>query len=293
MPLLTRLAAIALVVLSAPLAAQTHIKNGKLNLDTNRGTTEAFVKLRASLKPEDVFTWWTGSVFGVEPGKKPEKLFGFEGFNVARMTKLEDGGYQMLSREFAVYRDPKTNEILRTWNNPYTGEVNEVFHVQNDPVNHVMGAGEKSERVYRMPWVIKDNLTMVQIDVPLAYPSPLPVKDYPLESAADLYVGSEHFGFYADTRDLLSPRTNNIPMQLTWTRNGPWLPWMKMGQRPGFMMFVAMGEKLESFSQMSEDLQQLIRSEHPKFLEAPREKVEPNATTWNTYRDYLKSKKAE
>lgn len=284
----------ALMAASSLVFAQAqYVKNGKLDLDTNRGNTEAFIKLRASLKPEDVYTWWTGSVFGVEPGKKPERLFGFEGFNVARMNKLEDGSYQMLSREFAVYRDPVSNEILKTWKNPYTGETVEVFHVQNDPVNHVMGAGNQSEKPYRMPWVLRDNLAMVQIDVPLAYPSPLPVKDYPKESAADLYVGSEHFGFYADTRDLLSPRTNNISMRLTWTRNGPWLPWMHMGQKPGLMMFVAMGEKLDRFSQVSEDLQALIKAEYPKFMQAPTEKVVPNATTWNTYRDYLKTKQGE
>jgi len=283
------LTAALLVAASSTLAQTNYVRNGKLDLTTNRGNTEAFVKLRASTKAEDVLTWWTGSVFAVEPGVKPVRLFGFEGFNVARMLKLEDGSYQMLTREFAVYRDPTTNEILKTWKNPYTNEVNEVFHVQNDPVNHIMGAGEGG-RAYTMPWVFKGNSAFLQIDVPLAYPSPLPVKDYPAESAGDLYVGSEHFGFYADTRDLLSPRTSNIAMELTWTRNGPWLPWMRMGQRPGLMMFVAMGKKLSGFGEMSEDLQALVKAKHPKFLKAPTEKVEPNATTWNTYRAYLKEK---
>ena len=285
------ISALLACVSTSAFAQALYVKNGKLDLDTNRGNIEAFVKLRASTKPEDVFTWWTGSVFAVELGKKPQRLFGFEGFNVARMLKLDNGSYQMLSREFAVFRDPVSNEILKTWKNPWTDETVEVFQIQNDPVNHVMGPGD-SDRPYRMPWVIKNNQTMLQIDVPLAYPSPLPVKDYPAESAGDLYVGSEHFGFYVDTRDLLSPRTNNIPMQLTWTRSGPWMPWMHMGQQPGLLLFVAMGEKLDNPKQMSPDLLALVKADFPKFLKAPTEKIAPNATSWNTYRNYLESKSA-
>ena len=38
--------------------------------------------------------------------------------------------YQIL-----LYLAPKTGEVLRTFDNPWTGEANEVIHVANDPVN--------------------------------------------------------------------------------------------------------------------------------------------------------------
>jgi hypothetical protein len=34
-----------------------------------------------------------------------------------------------------VSLDPKTNEIVDRWQNPWTGETVEVIHVANDPVN--------------------------------------------------------------------------------------------------------------------------------------------------------------
>jgi len=42
--------------------------------------------------------------------------------NIARAKRLEDGSYDLLSRELQLYLDPITNEILHTWQNPYSGE---------------------------------------------------------------------------------------------------------------------------------------------------------------------------
>jgi hypothetical protein len=61
-------------------------------------------------------------------------LFEFEGFNIGRMKRV-DGGWRLLTRELAVYKDPKTHEILEHWKNPLTDELCEVVHVLNDPVN--------------------------------------------------------------------------------------------------------------------------------------------------------------
>ena len=42
--------------------------------------------------------------------------------NVARAKKLSDGSYDLLARELQLYLDPKTNEILHAWYNPFIAQ---------------------------------------------------------------------------------------------------------------------------------------------------------------------------
>ena len=59
--------------------------------------------------------------------------------NIRQCRNFEDPerghGYRSVSREILIYMDPSSNEILRAWTNPWTGEEVEVVHVANDPVN--------------------------------------------------------------------------------------------------------------------------------------------------------------
>ncbi|HSA48941.1 MAG TPA: DUF1838 family protein, partial [Yinghuangia sp.] len=90
----------------------------------------SFVRMRASLAPEDTVVWWTGRVHAQAPGENYRSLFRFEGFNVGRIIAAE-GGYRMLAREAAFYQDPDTGSILEDWKNPVTGETCGVMHVWN------------------------------------------------------------------------------------------------------------------------------------------------------------------
>ena len=107
------------------------------NLDSAKDNIDAYIKMRASLIPtEDVVFYATGSIYGYEPEKPWKKLFNFEMYNIARVEKMgNDSGYRLITREMLVYQDPKTNQILTTWLNPYTLETVNVIPVWNDPVN--------------------------------------------------------------------------------------------------------------------------------------------------------------
>ena len=74
------------------------------------------------------------------------------GMNVRQCVTLDDPekgeGYRMVSREIMLYLDPQSGEILRDWENPWTGEMVKVLHVANDPVNGrpAFPRGQKRER---------------------------------------------------------------------------------------------------------------------------------------------------
>lgn len=266
------------VVLAAPAQAAFDPKDSDDNL-------HALVKMRCSLDAsEHVVSWWKGSIFVVLPSKAPQSIMGFEGFNICRMAKQDDGSWQFISRELSFYRDLKTGELIDTWENPLSGKTNEVLHVANDPVNSVFGA---PGRPMLLPWesgTSTDDTLMMTFNVPLTYPNPLSPTDFPAESSGEMYVGSEHFMFFTSRKALEDDSLMQAPSHYGWTRIGPWLPWMKMGTAPGHLLYIAQGSKLDGIKDLPTDMQARIERDYPEYVRAPEAWSKPNETSWTYYR---------
>ncbi|MFF4580443.1 DUF1838 family protein [Streptomyces sp. NPDC001389] len=230
-----------------------------------------FARTRASLDGEEVVYGWSGDVHSWAPAEPYRRLFGFEGINVSRLvTDEEEGGYRMLSREAAFYLDPATREILETWRGK------PVVHVWNDPANLRL-------RPFPVPRTELGDQVCFSLEIPLAYPSPLPVADYPLHSADDTYRALELFQFLTPAA-ALAGGAPSVPATMTWTRMSPWLPWMEQGQRPGGLVFHCRGAKLGSYAEVPERTRAYIAGRHPEFAHAPEKWTEPNETSWTYFR---------
>jgi hypothetical protein len=253
-----------------------------LDLTSEAGSVEALVKLRCSLDPkQEELLWWAGTLFAQEPGKKAYPLMGFEGYNICRAEKQADGVWRLFTRELTFYRDLKTGKIIDSWDNPISGQRNDVVHVANDPVNTVLNA---PGRHIPMPWVEAGEEIMLTLNIPLAYPNELSPEQFPEESSGPTYMGSEHFMFFAPRAAMEDPALKAAPVTYGWTRLGPWLPWMKLGTTPGQLLYVAQGNKRSSIDQLPEDIQQLVRSKYPEYARAPDTWVQPNVTSWGYYK---------
>ena len=60
------------------------------------------------------------------------------------------------------------------------------------------------------------------------YPNPLPKSEYPKYSANDWYEAAELFNSFVTKADLADKSKTSLPEVGTWSRTGPWLPWMEM-----------------------------------------------------------------
>ena len=107
-------------------------------------TAEGYVqlnrKIHCSLEDSSPQVYqWFGRAWSRVPGERDRHLFNLDGMNIRQCVAIEDPvrgvGYRMVSREIMLYLDPETNEVLRTFANPWTGAENDVVHVANDPVN--------------------------------------------------------------------------------------------------------------------------------------------------------------
>lgn len=233
----------------------------------------ALARTRASLDGSEVTFWWTGDIYSWAPGEPYSHVFGFEGLNVARLEEDEEAGpgaYRLLTREAAFYLDVRTREILETWQDK------PVIHVWNDPANQNL-------RPFPIPMTKLGDQVCFSLEIPLAYPSPLPVAHYPANSAEDTYKALELFQFFApDT--VLTTDAPSVPATMSWMRMSPWLPWMEQGQRPGGLTFHCRGRKLDSYAEVPDRTRAYIAAHHPEFAHAPEKWTEPNETSWTYFR---------
>ncbi len=263
-----------------------------------RKTKRSVAQLRieaATVRPDgkDMIFTIKGYAYSFIPGERPKKLFGLDGYNIRRKVDTpEKDGFFVATREVVFYTDPKTGKILGEWDNPWTKQKNEVFHIANDPVNfrmrkkgdkyvgvtvdgkHEFGASPEPESV--------GNYFVWHSDV---FPF------YPLGGFEKNYTAAELFDFYVPKRELYrtTPPKNVF---VSWTRVGPWLPWMKMGKQQGLMVYHARSERLDDWNLLSEKVKSRVRKDFPIYMTAPKT-VDPNKrneTSWTYYQKKMKER---
>lgn len=151
-----------------------------------------------------------------------------------------------------------------------------MVHVWNDPAN-------QKWRPFPVPVADLGDQVCFSLEIPLAYPSPLPVAEYPVHSSGDTYKALECFQFFARRADLAGGAPS-VPATMSWTRMSPWLPWMARGQRPGGLTFHCRGRKLRSYAEVPERTRAYVAGHHPEFAHAPETWTEPNETSWTYFR---------
>ncbi|MDD2332221.1 MAG: DUF1838 family protein [Candidatus Cloacimonetes bacterium] len=250
---------------------------------------DTFMKIRADASGKEVVFHWTGSVYSFIPGEKRMHLFDFEGFNVGRAIRVEDG-FQLLTREAGFFKDPGTGRILEKWRNPLSNREVPVVHIWNDPVNQEITFTQEY-----LPYISKflpstdlgDEVCFNQEIFPY-YTSPLPRKDFPEYSQSDVYQAAEFFQFFAKKSGIGNPELTSIPATISWTRISPWMPFMRMGDREGNLVFVCRGSKLNNgFADLPPVIKDYVATNNPIFSQAPEEYSEPNETSWTFFRKLL------
>lgn len=291
------LAATAALMFGGVAAAHEHgshslpdgaVSDGKLDLESAEGALMAMRKVQCSTVDSKPITfYWTGQAFSRRAGERDRVLFDLEGMNIRTCGTVNDPekglGYKLVSREILLYKDPKTGEVLKTWENPWTGEEVEVMHVANDPVNHsgyVVGRGGQP---YTFAGDFIGDRFQMNFTIPLFYTNPL-AGDYQ-DEIGGTYHATEMFNFLGRTDELTDISTDTTDVSIGWVRMSDWLPWMMMKGRDGLIYMHTAGRKVENFNDMSETMLEEIRVNYPKYAMAPPvSDPRPNMTSWKYYK---------
>ncbi len=240
----------------------------------------------------------TGKVYGVRDNEKVRPLFKLDGFSVVRTIRLPDGNWRRLLKEVVFYRDLATGKIMETWRNPYTGEDVKVVPIANDPFNYDIrdtkpqppsyGGLNKDARPpepFLLDWSDgPDGTLILETGIDLFYPAALQPAQWPRESSGAFNRVSEHFLFFVKRRDIENKRLTALPVTGSWSRITPWLPWMLMGQAPGFInYFCSFGTLTNGIADLPDDLVAAARAIDPGYLIAPTEDYGPSLSSLENY----------
>jgi len=256
-------------------------------------------KMNCSLKEgEHIVYWWQGSAYSRVPGERDRHLFNVEGMNIRQCKNFEDPerghGYRSVSREILLYLDPETNEILRTWTNPWTNEEVEVMHVANDPVNMRRPSYARSAdgKPYTFDAVIVGNRVLEGGEAPLFYKNPL-AGEYQ-EYVGNMYHAMEALNSYTYADDVFDSEKDKLDSYvLSWARFSEWLPWMKMGGRTGMMIFSTVGGRVDGYDALPDGLKDEIEKNYPIYNEPPPlDDDRPNVTSWSYFKEIIDANNA-
>ncbi len=290
----TLLAAATALLMAGTAAAQDFslpegaMKDGKIDLDSSVGALMAARKVQCSLIDEKPITYyWFGKAYSRRMGERDVNLFDVEGMNIRQCGTVNDAerglGYKLVSREILLYKDAKTGEVLKTWENPWSGEEVEVMHVANDPVNfssYVTGRDGQPITFYGD--VLGDRFQM-NSTFPLWYPNPL-ASEYEAEIGGT-YHATEMFNFLGRTDELTDVSEDTTDVAVGWARMSDWLPWMKMNGREGIIYMHTAGRKLASFDDLSDTMKAEIAKNYPEYAAPPPvSDPRPNMTSWKYYK---------
>ncbi len=243
-----------------------------------------FVKVRGSTDGNQSLIAWTGSIYALVPEEPKQHLFKIVGMSVARCIPDQEGGWDFTSRELTYYLDPNTGEILHRWKNPLTQEGVTIMHVANSPVQGYFKR--------QFPAKVTGDVTTFVFDLFLNYPNPLAKQSkFSAYSPNPTYQAAELFKLTVPTPDLLNPAQTTVSsLILSWDRIGPWLPWMKMGDRPGQLVYSAYGNKVEHFTDLPQLLQEEINTRLPLYKNAPKHKLDQtDMTSWAYFEKHFEA----
>ena len=261
---------------------------GKLDLNDPGDVMTANRKIQCSTEDGQAITfWWHGAAYSRRQGERDKHLFDVEGMNVRQCTSISDtergDGYKLVSREILLYKDPSTGEVLKTWENPWTGSSVDVLQVANDPVNFTAYKTGRDGKPAAWDGTSLDGRWWSTSTIPLFYPNPL-AGDYQAEIGGT-YHATEMFNFMGDLDSLLNDSHHTANVQVGWVRMSDWLPWMMMGGRDGIIYMNTAGRKLDSWDDISQTMKDEIATNYPDYVTAPpADDPRRNETSWLYYK---------
>ena len=245
--------------------------------------------------------WWKGTMYSRIPGEKDRHLFDVHGMNIRACKKFEDPvkgiGFRSVSREAMFYIDPETGEVVNEWENPWTGEVVEVVHVANDPVNARRANWSRDKdgkgRINFDRYTMQDGIAMSGGGAArLFYENPLSgdYQDY----VGHKYHATEFLTMAFPWEDAIDASKTAIQdAVISWGRISGWMPWMKMRGREGLVVFYTHGMRLHDWSELPDVIRNEIETNYPVYMSPPPlDDDRPNDTSWTVFKRYVDEKRA-
>ena len=225
---------------------------------------DAIVRLIGSRKEENVPWWYLGIVYAQQEGQPPLPLFRIEGAETYWFRHGGDGTYWLSARTLTFIRDFKTKEMIREFDNPLTGEMNDVKPniLGSTDAQHYTPQGILSS------WVksSEEATGSLAFNWRIVGPTVFLIKDRGLPEAPQPWLEAQTPSAPVDA--FFDADRDSLPSFFTSTYLAPYPEWMEMGDRPGHVVWHSSGGKLASVNELPAEYLERARAEHPEQLSA-------------------------
>jgi len=157
-------------------------------------------------------------------------------------------------------------------------------HVANNPVQQTF-----SNATTYSGMVVGDS-TIFFLDIPLYYPNPLAGNaTFAPYSPQPFYQAGEFFKFIVPSRDLERKHKNKVDsVVISWTRTSPWLPWMKLGSKAGYLFYSSQGARVDAYADWPKVARDQINSRVPIYRTAPTCVLNAaSVSSWTYFKTYF------
>ncbi len=263
----------------------------------------AYLKLRASTQTQDVFMWFTGRLDLVVPGEPVMPIVNVESLILRRTERVGDLAWNVIDWEAALYRHAETGEYLDDGVeivNPYTKRKVKPLNYREGPVRfrfsdrepRIIGSRDvmpNTGKPFNYPAkIVHGDLWMTKSSY-IKAPNWLQPADWPLESSGKDIIVATHSSLKAPLDEVQSLNVPSVRSEFAYTATSGWLPWMLMGQTPGFVVWAESGKKLLSIDEAPAEQVARLRKVHPQFFLRP----EPWPEFTNMYMQYKAARSPE
>lgn len=237
-----------------------------LDLDDPSSHLRTYVRMRGSTDGRLVVDLTQGFVYALLPRGRPRLLFQSRGVQLARYREEPDGAWVCRSSYFGSFADAGTGALIEHWDNPFTGQRDTLPPTLYGPMEYVLTASrtlvnpapaQRAEalaaRTVRRWMRIGDLVTIVDELGPADDPA----------QPADLDVIS----LSARAAELVDGARASVPSQMSFGAVEPWRDWMRMGDRPGMLLWHLQGTKVEGLDQVPRELLRAAEARRPGFVE--------------------------
>jgi hypothetical protein len=255
---------------------------------------QAHIKLRGSLGDQWVWRHYWGDVFAVLPDKLPIPMFKFQGLIKAKWTNNGDGSHSEVLFDTSSFLDWKTEAILETFDNPISGQKNDVIQVWDGPNQtkyNVAGpvypwtAKPPTEPVV-LPWRVEDGHVWLPEYAAFERPHPLDPKEWPEASSGKTTLSMISVTLSGSLAELQDSQLS-APHDMRWSATRSWLPWLHLGQMPGQLLTVGTGRKISGPRALPAKMLEIIERQQPNYLTSDQPWKE-TMSSWERYKKLRK-----
>lgn len=248
-----------------------------MNFKDGKDLILALAKLRGDSSGKPFLWWYRGEQYALE-NMTAKILFSVEGAQIGKFVKKEDGSWDHTFRDVMFYKDAITGERLTTFTNPFTGQKVEPPIMRMGPFTTSTSA---DGAIFNQPAALPPGMVSAwHVEPAIVRGDDLYIREtgstriqkpgMENEPEAKRYHHINDFLMhYGQVSYVQDPSITSAPGRQTFQSCNNWTPWLKMGDRDGFMLGRGIGRKLMDLSELPKDLLDWIKADEPSFLKDP------------------------